>query len=88
MAKSLVPVDVVIPVFNNSKTIIRALNSVINQSVAPHKIIIIDDASTDETLSLIYDWSKEFSNVEILQNKLNLGPSATRNRGGTLPRLI
>lgn len=81
MAKSLVPVDVVIPVFNNSKTIIRALNSVINQSVAPHKIIIIDDASTDETLSLIYDWSKEFSNVEILQNKLNLGPSATRNRG-------
>ena len=81
MAKSLISVDVVMPVFNNSTTIIRALDSIINQSVIPNRIIIIDDASTDETLSLIYDWSKEFSNVEILQNKLNLGPSATRNRG-------
>ncbi len=81
MAKSLISVDVVVPVFNNSTTIIRALDSIINQSVIPNRIIIIDDASTDETLSLIYDWSKEFSNVEILQNKSNLGPSATRNRG-------
>lgn len=81
MAKTLISVDVVVPVFNNSTTIIRALDSIINQSVIPNRIIIIDDASTDETLSLIYDWSKEFSNVEILQNKSNLGPSATRNRG-------
>jgi glycosyltransferase involved in cell wall biosynthesis len=43
-AKNLV--DVILPVFNSEKFIIKTVNSIINQSYNNWRLIIIDDAST------------------------------------------
>lgn len=45
--------SVITPVFNNSKTIMNAINSVRNQNMEDYEHIIIDDGSTDDTPELL-----------------------------------
>jgi glycosyltransferase involved in cell wall biosynthesis len=44
-------VDVVIPAFNEAKTIVLCLASVLRQSLRPRRIILVDDGSTDGTIA-------------------------------------
>jgi glycosyltransferase involved in cell wall biosynthesis len=55
-------VDVILPVFNSEKLIIKTVNSIINQSYKNWKIIIIDDASSDRTLVLLNKFYKNLIN--------------------------
>ena len=48
-------ISVIIPTFNRKKILGRAIQSVINQSLQPFEVIIIDDGSNDGTK----DWVKE-----------------------------
>jgi glycosyltransferase involved in cell wall biosynthesis len=79
-------VSIVIPTYNAGRKIVRALNSVINQSAwmedfpepASFEILICDDGSTDNTLHL----AKMYPHVRILASEHNTGgPNAGRNRG-------
>lgn len=74
---SLNRVSVIIPTFNSSKTILRTLDSVFNQSCHPHEIIIVDDGSSDNTPTLIQE---AYPNLIILIQK-NSGAAAARNKG-------
>ena len=77
-------VTVIIPVFNSSRTIIRCLESVINQTYSDIEIIVIDDGSTDDSIRLLRSYinDKNCKNITILCQK-NSGPSAARNNGIT-----
>jgi len=44
--------------YNSSSTVLETLNSVINQSVRPHQLIITDDFSTDSSREIIRQWYK------------------------------
>ena len=70
-------ISVIIPTFNRKKTLERAIHSVINQSLSPFEILIIDDGSNDGTK----EWVKEsFQDIKyIYQN--NQGVSSARNKG-------
>jgi glycosyltransferase involved in cell wall biosynthesis len=70
-------ISVIIPTYNRKKTLARAIQSVINQSLSPFEILIIDDGSNDGT----EEWVKEnFQNIKyIYQN--NRGVSSARNIG-------
>ena len=46
-------VDIVLPTYNSKKFIVKTVNSIINQSYRNWRIIIIDDASTDQTLTIL-----------------------------------
>jgi len=46
-------VSVVIPVRNRKDTIIRAIDSAINQSLSPVEVIVVDDGSTDGTVATV-----------------------------------
>lgn len=70
-------VAVIIPAYNCEKTIARAIQSLLAQSVLPDEIIVVDDGSTDGTAAAI----KVFPKVSYLFQK-NSGPAAARNRGG------
>lgn len=61
-------IAVVIVTFNGEIWIKKNLNSLLNSN-CPIDIIIVDNASTDETINII----KEFSAIELIQNKNNLG---------------
>ena len=70
-------ISVIIPTFNRKKTLGRAIQSVMNQSLSPFEILIIDDGSNDGT----EEWIKEnFQDIKyIYQN--NHGVSSARNIG-------
>ena len=56
-AKNLV--DVILPVYNSEKFIIKTVNSIIKQSYNNWRIIIVDDASKDQTLALLNNFYKD-----------------------------
>jgi glycosyltransferase involved in cell wall biosynthesis len=77
---------VVIPAFNCEGTLSRALASVCNQTLLPTSIFVIDDRSTDKTfeVGMKFMESNHLLNVQVFQNKINLGPGPTRNFGWNL----
>jgi glycosyltransferase involved in cell wall biosynthesis len=77
-------VSIIIPVYNREDTILRAVESVCNQTYSNIEIIVVDDASTDSTmekLQLIKD-----KRVRYYRNNINMGPSIARNIGVNLAR--
>jgi GT2 family glycosyltransferase len=69
-------IAVVIVTFNGAIWLKKNLNSLLNSNY-PIDIIIVDNASTDKSISTI----KEFSTVELIQNKENLGFGKANNIG-------
>ena len=73
-------ISVVIPLYNKKDTVLRALNSVLNQSVQPEEIIVVNDGSTDGSAQLV---AKLDHALIRLVSQSNMGVSAARNRGIT-----
>ncbi len=71
--------SVVIPVYNGSATICRAVQSVLQQTWPPLQIIVADDASTDNTIALLQ--ATYGNRITILNTPHNAGSAAARNRG-------
>lgn len=76
-------VSVIIPYYNNEKSIIRAIKSVVNQTYKNVEIILVDDGSIDKSYSLVNEYIKDLnSNINIINiTQKNSGPSVARNRG-------
>ncbi len=70
--------SVIIPAYNSVATLSRAIDSVLAQSVSVHELIVVDDASTDETPALIARYGNP---VRYLRRERNAGVSAARNFG-------
>ena len=76
---------VIIPVYNQERLIIKALNSIPKRKDI--QIIVIDDASTDNTWKNVLDYkarllrSKRDVNFRLIRNKKNLGVGLTVNKG-------
>lgn len=76
-------VSVVIPCFNSEATILRALDSVLQQTLVPNEIIIVDDCSSDSTesiVSLLLHLNSSI-NIKYIRLSVNFGPSKARNVG-------
>ncbi len=71
-------VSVVIPAYNNARTILPLLDSVLAQTATPDEVLIVDDASTDQTPRLAATHALA---PRIVTMERNSGPSAARNRG-------
>lgn len=67
----------IIPTFNRKDMVLRAIKSVLAQSVPIHEIIVVDDGSTDQTSKAI---AEHFPTVTILVTQ-QLGPGNARNVG-------
>jgi len=77
--------SVILPTHNRAKTLPRAVASVLAQkTVADFELIIVDDASTDETPA----WLKTLNDprVRIARAERNQGPGAARNTGIAMAR--
>ena len=73
-------VSIVIPVYNTAQYLSHTLDSVISQSYRNVQIICINDGSTDQSLSILEEYAKRDSRIEIISQH-NSGLSAARNRG-------
>ena len=67
-------ITVIIPVYNSEKTIKSAIRSVQNQNFRDIEILLIDDCSTDKSLSIIKQLQFEDFRIKIIKNKINRGP--------------
>lgn len=68
--------SVVIPAYNCAKYIEDTIASVLNQTRTPYEIIVVNDGSTDNTAEVV----SKYPTIRLI-NKINQGPSETRNRG-------
>ena len=75
-------VSVVIPTFNRSALVVRAVQNVIDQTYANTEIIVVDDGSTDDTARRLEHYQDR---ITVIRQK-NAGPSAARNRGIEIAR--
>lgn len=71
-------VSVIIPAYNASDYIAKAIDSVLQQTFASLEVIVVDDASTDSTVDVV----KQFDDprIRIIVNEKNLGAASARNR--------
>ena len=72
-------ITVLMPVYNAERFLAAAVDSILNQDFTDFEFIIIDDCSTDNSVSII----KSYLDPRILfyQNEKNMGISATLNKG-------
>ena len=75
--------SIVIPTYNSKDTIIRCLESCLNQSYRFFEIIIIDDCSVDGTMEIIRNYRRMHSTtgITIVELEKNKGVSVARNKG-------
>ena len=74
------PVDVIIPAFNHEQYIEQAVCSVLHQTYRNVKLLVIDDASTDETAKIAEGLAKRHE-FRFVRNERNLGLNRTLEKG-------
>lgn len=74
-------VSVIIPTYNRERTISRAIESVIGQTYHNWELIIIDDASTDNTDEIVKEYLRNDERIQYIKGKRNKGANARRNQG-------
>lgn len=72
-------ITVLMPVYNCELYIKQAIDSILNQTFLDFEFIIIDDASTDETLSIIKSYHD--SRIKLIEKPLNTGYTNSLNYG-------
>ncbi len=70
--------SIVIPTFRRRDLLRGCLASCLEQEYPPHEIIVVDDASPDDTAAMV---RSEFPGVLLLRLEHNSGPATARNRG-------
>jgi glycosyltransferase involved in cell wall biosynthesis len=68
---------VLMPNYNHGAFIAEALESVAGQTVPPDRIIVADDASTDDSLAVLTGLQERIPNLEVIVNQRNRGVVAT-----------
>jgi cellulose synthase/poly-beta-1,6-N-acetylglucosamine synthase-like glycosyltransferase len=78
MLNDQLKISVVIPLYNKAEFVSAALDSIFIQTYPVHEIIIVDDGSTDDSLSVVKAISHP--SIRLIQQK-NVGVSVARNVG-------
>ena len=77
-------VTVLMPVYNGSRFLAEAIESILHQTFEDFEFVIIDDASTDSSVEIIKSYFD--SRIRLIQNNLNMGQAKTMNKGLRLAR--
>lgn len=72
---------VVLPNFNHARFLPRAIDAILKQSCPPDELIVIDDASTDDSRDVILSQQASYPQLIILFNDKNIGALLTLQRG-------
>lgn len=72
--------SVIMPSYNAEKTIAHSIDSVLTQSYTNWELLITDDKSSDNTVTIINDYVAKDSRIKLFKNDQNLGAGGSRNR--------
>lgn len=76
VSESIMKISVIIPAYNAEHYIAKAIESCLSQTYAPHEIIVVDDASTDNTTAVAESYP---SPVRLIRLEENMGTAVARN---------
>lgn len=71
--------SIIVPIYNTEKYLDKCIKSVLNQTMSDYELILIDDCSTDDSLTIACKYKSE--HIKVLKNVSNSGLSETRNLG-------
>jgi glycosyltransferase involved in cell wall biosynthesis len=73
-------VSILLPVYNDSAYIDKALHSIFGQISPDFEVIVSDDASSDNSLDICRDWAKKDKRIRIIANAKNQGMTSNWNQ--------
>jgi glycosyltransferase involved in cell wall biosynthesis len=79
MGDSFPHISIIIPTYNRASLVGRAVKSVLAQTYQDFELIIVNDASTDETDEILRSFNDE--RIRYIRHKNNIGGSGARNTG-------
>lgn len=71
---------IIVPAFNVEKYLAQCIDSLIHQTVLNHRVIIVDDGSTDSTPEIADRYMREYPDIVSCIHQKNCGLGAARNR--------
>lgn len=74
-------VSIVVPTHNNEATVLRTLNSLLEQTLQDIEVLIVDDASSDATVSLCQDAARADERIRVIPLEDNMTALQTRRIG-------
>lgn len=74
-------VSIIIPVYNAENFIEKGIKSVLDQTYKNIELLLINDGSKDNSLSIIEKWEKKYPNIIKVYSHKNMGVGKTRNKG-------
>ena len=77
----MVKVSIVVAAYNVGKYLDRCLDSLVRQTLDDIEIIVVNDASSDNTLSIIEEYRRKNPNIILVNHEKNMGIGRTRNDG-------
>lgn len=77
-------ISVIIPCYNASRFLNAAVASIVNQTYKNLEILLINDGSSDNTLSIIEHWHEKDERIKVVNNTVNLKLIKTLNKGISL----
>ena len=76
-------ISVILPTFNRANLISSTIKNILSQSFNNFELIIINDASTDQTTQIIKTYQQKDTRIIYVENTKNYGCSESRNIGLT-----
>ena len=73
-------VSIIMTVFNGAGYLAESIPAIIGQSFGHFELIVIDDASTDDSLAIIEQYAAGDSRLVVIRNHANMGQPASRNK--------
>lgn len=81
MNKEKTLISVIVPAYNCAGTITQSIESITGQTYQNIEILIIDDASSDDTYKKCQELSEKDERITVIRQEENKGVSAARNQG-------
>jgi len=83
---SIPTISVIIPVFNVEKYIKRCLDSLLRQTFKDFEVVVVNDATPDQSMLVVKEFSEKWEHVTIVEHKKNMGLMWTRMSGYQMAR--
>jgi glycosyltransferase involved in cell wall biosynthesis len=83
---ALPTLSVIVPNYNHSRYLKRGLEAILHQSAPPTELIVIDDASTDNSMDVLTGLARQYPTLHVHRNERNQGVSYGMKRGMDLAR--
>lgn len=74
-------ISIVMPVYNAEEYLERAIKCVVYQTYPNWELILVDDCSTDASLSICYQWADIDDRIHVIHHEQNMGIARSRTDG-------